>query len=100
PPPPLYTLSLHDALPISRAPLRRKEFSPGFRQVCRLDFAGDAAFKVRLKSCARSVNHDYIFRTFGPNRMRDARRNHDSDVIAAADRKSTRLNSSHVAISY
>src|SRR6266480_4561262 len=67
-----------------RPPLRRKEFSSGFRQVCCFDFAGDAAFKFWLKRRARSVNHDHVFRTFGPNRVRDAWRNHNAHIVAAA----------------
>src|SRR5437660_4831585 len=66
PPPEIYTLSLHDALPISRSPAAQP---PGL------------ALRARLPR-----------RPASPARAgRRAR---------AGDRKSTRLNSSHVAISY
>src|SRR5207253_8894054 len=84
----IYTLSLHDALPISRAllhPVRR--------------LAADRR--------ARGGGRDGAARapsTRGePDRGRaDARRPRGGDPGAARrrDRKSTRLNSSHVAISY
>src|SRR5207249_9829190 len=60
PPPEIYTLSLHDALPISRS-----EIAP----------------TTRSRSAKPSAD--------GPSRLR-----------SVGDRKSTRLNSSHVSISY
>src|SRR5437870_10441704 len=66
----IYTLSLHDALPIfAGSPYRRAA--------------------PRTQSCRTSASSS-------PSRARrpSARR------VAAGDRKSTRLNSSHVAISY
>src|SRR5215510_16423611 len=59
----IYTLSLHDALPIS----------------------GDTSIQARASSCPASSS--------SPSRVIRA-------VREASDRKSTRLNSSHVAISY
>src|SRR5207248_10394584 len=70
PPPDIYTLSLHDALPISRQRLRRR----GARALPR---ALDAGLWRAVEATAR----------------RDARRR-------PRDRKSTRLNSSHRTISY
>src|SRR5205814_9231885 len=60
PPTEIYTLSLHDALPICRSTVHRR---------------GDAAL-LRPHACARGNSH------------------------RARDRKSTRLNSSHLGISY
>src|SRR6266699_5743411 len=59
----IYTLSLHDALPIS--------------------VSGDARAGAALAACAREIHHQ-----------------HHPRARPAGDRKSTRLNSSHVRISY
>src|SRR5256885_12489649 len=66
----IYTLSLHDALPISRRPRRP---APG----------RDSSPRPRGARCAAR------------RRARAAR-----GIPGAADRKSTRLNSSHLVISY
>src|SRR5438067_10529496 len=71
PPTAIYTLSLHDALPISLAP------RPARRSRMALHLAGDRGGRCRARppdrGCAREGEQD---------------------------RKSTRLNSSHVSISY
>src|SRR5207253_9135344 len=80
PPTEIYTLSLHDALPISR---RFWRFASGCGR-CRRSFSRRCAFLLPARhslagrSCAASVRR----------------------TRASGDRKSTRLNSSHVAISY
>src|SRR5438034_1628698 len=70
--PAIYTLSLHDALPISRAPTRGRAVGRG--ALCR---AGAAHRRRRVP---------------GPGADEPAR--------PGGDRKSTRLNSSHTVISY
>src|SRR5438874_10081554 len=68
----IYTLSLHDALPICRSD----------RTACRVSYQTDSSHIVRTSLTATSV-------CVIPPRSRKA-----------TDRKSTRLNSSHVEISY
>src|SRR3712207_8650715 len=76
----IYTLSLHDALPISpRPPRRGKEWSSGERGWCR---GGPAAARRPWGDLAA-----------GQALARDERG-------GPLDRKSTRLNSSHANISY
>src|SRR5207253_9646965 len=75
-PPPLSTLSLHDALPISS---ESRGSVPELRERC----AGDAHGQ-----------------TAGTLRARRGRLPETSRLRLLTDRKSTRLNSSHVAISY
>src|SRR5437773_8626179 len=79
PPTALYTLSLHDALPIS----------PGYRiQVADTVGAGDAFAAAFL----HGIGAGWPLKEIGDfaNRRR----------FRAEDRKSTRLNSSHITISY
>src|SRR5690554_300519 len=77
PPPGIYTLSLHDALPISgttaAAPRRRRRRSPRRRGRCACPWWRSSAGRARSGRSARR---------------------------GARDRKSTRLNSSHVRSSY
>src|SRR5439155_21291293 len=81
----IYTLSLHDALPISRGVRRHP---PPFRGEGR--GAGRAGGR-RLRPSPRGDPRHAARRTRGfPARA----------ARSVADRKSTRLNSSHVAISY
>src|SRR2546426_12119667 len=73
----IYTLSLHDALPIS------------IGLICRRSCAGVRAFLRRLRrSCGSHVAPPF----FGPGSCDGTR--------VKRDRKSTRLNSSHLVISY
>src|SRR5437879_10906453 len=71
-PPDIYTLSLHDALPISR---RRR------------NYWWSRLGKVSIGWRSRSGQTDYAD-------------DDEDDRISVADRKSTRLNSSHRCISY
>src|SRR5688500_19185914 len=78
----LYTLSLHDALPISRI---RRDAQPQCllqERVAHLVFARAAAHRLRSRAQSR---RRMVVREPAP---------------VPADRKSTRLNSSHLVISY
>src|SRR5207249_11122052 len=78
-PPPPSTLSLHDALPIFLSTPRRPV-------KLRRRRAATRSFRLRPTSICRSS-----LRSIGRSRK---------ERVAARDRKSTRLNSSHVSISY
>src|SRR5207249_11366718 len=89
----LYTLSLHDALPISRdggirRPARQGLLAGGARQ--------DRA-RPRARSPAAQPGAGRADQRAGCHR---GARPAPPARIAARDRKSTRLNSSHVSISY
>src|SRR5439155_22992831 len=80
-PPEIYTLSLHDALPISR---------PTAREVL-VEFAEQAVEVGRgLDHARRDPVAQFLKNVIRPHRLAER----------CGDRKSTRLNSSHVAISY
>src|SRR5207253_8640455 len=86
---PIYTLSLHDALPISRARSARRVWA--CREVGAAGQSREPADRDRQPcGCSR----DWSARS-QPRALRSA-----NDSRAERDRKSTRLNSSHVAISY
>src|SRR3712207_7542772 len=79
----IYTLSLHDALPISRRlRLRRRAASRGGWQL-----GGAALLLPRLRACRRAAAARRVARPSPLDRP-------------GQDRKSTRLNSSHANISY
>jgi len=67
-----------------RPPLQGEELLPGCRQLCAFDFARDASLEFRMENRACPVNHDDIFPSFGANRVRHTRRNHNADVVVAA----------------
>src|SRR5688572_31961203 len=79
----IYTLSLHDALPISPAESRAPGRPPQTEVVVR-----------------REVVHSHGVRARVEHRHRRRVRTHQRDREVASDRKSTRLNSSHSQISY
>src|SRR5699024_12756022 len=82
PPPETYTLSLHDALPISsRCPDRSRSAS---RRAPSPSSAGPAS-SSRYCPCASFLVPEV---------------HHRHQTVPFQDRKSTRLNSSHVSISY
>src|SRR5437870_10755276 len=88
----LYTLSLHDALPISAAGKNTPApWVPYTRAGC--NFGAVATANTILENTAVDVA-----KVFGPTSPQE------QEVISnpppSTDRKSTRLNSSHVAISY
>src|SRR5207253_10619978 len=82
-PPHIHTLSLHDALPIWSSP------DPGLGR--RVAWYEQATLVSKIHVLA-------FDRTRHPEA--DARRQRQVEAIELLDRKSTRLNSSHVAISY
>src|SRR5207253_10878609 len=91
----LYTLSLHDALPISVPSTNglTKSFEPASR-VRRL-------FGQRTRSCDQSWLRCFCWLLMLLRRVSFFRpRSFPIPTKTSPDRKSTRLNSSHVAISY
>src|SRR5439155_24873830 len=86
PPPVIYTLSLHDALPISPRARRRRARGGGAASVA--VFAVSSVQEARAVSCQLTAMC----------RRRVARSTRPPSP--PRDRKSTRLNSSHVANSY
>src|SRR5207249_10195792 len=99
PTPALYTLSLHDALPICLAPapaLLQRQKSAGMADAARVEWGHGS------RSCrGRAAYRDECDSAIGQN---DAQRRFGGEaetlIGARPDRKSTRLNSSHVSISY
>src|SRR5437879_5842695 len=96
PPTPLYPLSLHDALPISRCSVSRADHSPSSSasspMPATLASASPAPPRSPSRSCARPP-----IKSASPS-SRDA--GLSSASSPGSDRKSTRLNSSHRCISY
>src|SRR5439155_26122557 len=90
-----YTLSLHDALPISRA----RRAARAARRAARDDAGGGA--RAADGQGAGGVRRALDLGQ-GASRARPRRRprSEPGASVIARDRKSTRLNSSHVAISY
>src|SRR5690349_23401777 len=84
PPTVISTLSLHDALPILNF---RKLIFPGVITLTLAYIAATYMFQFRSVGLARFMNGDRA-------------KTIDSDRVYVEDRKSTRLNSSHVEISY
>src|SRR5207249_10121110 len=81
PTPPLYTLSLHDALPISPLIARRRSIQWSF---CATNEFSKLLASLPPDSSERPLESSPI----------------NSALRPRVDRKSTRLNSSHVSISY
>src|SRR5699024_11386854 len=77
----LYTLSLHDALPISLRPASRNRVENFGISILRQWARGSTTHLSRQRGTTRQVAHEEAF-------------------SRGTDRKSTRLNSSHVSISY
>src|SRR5207253_4181449 len=90
PPPTTYPLSLHDALPIFDAAHPRRDQ----RVRHRVEIGHDVAFDPRLERALPVERQVKLLARFGHQRQAKQR------SAPAIDRKSTRLNSSHVAISY
>src|SRR5690606_41465985 len=85
----IYTLSLHDALPIY-VPVAPWELAPAHLDICAThNSLGHGWFAPPVPLCGR----------FLP-RLRPRRQAMRSFFCGMGDRKSTRLNSSHVKISY
>src|SRR5690606_41737220 len=93
-----YSLSLHDALPIYRPeadggrPLLQ-------RFLRRCSYSGITLGIVLCKACVRLLEEGCVLRNSGGAEPAAAPI-FSHRLIAALDRKSTRLNSSHVKISY
>src|SRR5207249_9178862 len=95
PPSSLYTLPLHDALPISRGRFARRDVVEKLQE--RIEPLGDvAALPALVLAGAEQLIGDLERR----QRERGHRIPHARGLERAQDRKSTRLNSSHVSISY
>src|SRR5207249_12025236 len=97
PPPPIYTLSLHDALPISHrpqvitGPAPTRPWAPA--EGARSGGAPDRG-RLPLDGPERFLSDQLHDVALEPDeRLR-------GEQVDGADRKSTRLNSSHVSISY
>src|SRR5439155_26829124 len=95
--PEIYTLSLHDALPILRDAL---PVGVG------VDLAGNRQRRILLRALVDELavaGRAASFRgaaAWNPDQSEVVFHLHDAGEIQLQDRKSTRLNSSHVAISY
>src|SRR5207253_10848109 len=91
----LYTITLHDALPICSSPLELIEARAGV-------FQAAAARALAAELIVQNLAQDLAQAYGKPVNIFDL--NHQPQAMSqsdgAADRKSTRLNSSHVAISY
>src|SRR5207253_9483460 len=98
--PSIHTLSLHDALPISFSSLSAvwRTRSPGATdEVC----ARSDRLRAKIKAAALRVRpHVVLSRLLRPKHPILLVLYRDDNVWPDSDRKSTRLNSSHVAISY
>src|SRR5690606_41711884 len=95
----VHALSLHDALPISIA--HRDRLFDGLHADGEIRDAGD---RERARDGARRdddlVVLEVVRLSHGGGDGRGLRRVRDTGDLARQDRKSTRLNSSHVKISY
>src|SRR5207249_10665256 len=88
------TLSLHDALPIS---LKYLAFSPEEHPISAQLFGADPAVMAVAARICQDLGFDVLDINFGCPVSKVTKCNGGSGCI---DRKSTRLNSSHVSISY
>src|SRR5690606_40609421 len=86
-----YPLSLHDALPIFLAGRAARQRRAGERRAGTAGRNTSRHVRLRRASCALTLS-----RRAGRTRAAVA----DGSAVARGDRKSTRLNSSHVKISY
>src|SRR5207253_9181637 len=95
-PPLIYTLSLHDALPIYRHVLGPAEPDP------LLYDETDERFRIEVERTRSSAFLLLTVASHTASEVRYLRADQPTEEfrLIAPDRKSTRLNSSHVAISY
>src|SRR5207249_7010826 len=95
----VYTRSLHDALPIFTMP--EMDGLEALKEIRRIDPAARVAMVTAMGQQAivmealRAGAKDFVLKPFQPDRVLGA-----LQKLLASDRKSTRLNSSHVSISY
>src|SRR5207253_10832106 len=94
----LYTLSLHDALPISRGARGRRDRAEPDDRAPRRRGLVPIRGRRRLDLPCAALRLDERLRPRALRRGRDAAPGAGAPLDR--DRKSTRLNSSHVAISY
>src|SRR5207253_10691216 len=94
----IYTLSLHDALPICHAHGERRERCCAGVRAGTLQGKPDSA-SAGLRVAKRNVALGGVSEELAPADTRAAPRA-TPQPLTQRDRKSTRLNSSHVAISY
>src|SRR5207253_11222868 len=98
PPNALYTLSLHDALPIYRVQcLRRRSESAAVEHRPERRILGSEPPHAHARDAERAGAEDLVVGGRGVQEPDDVARRVG---VVPRDRKSTRLNSSHVAISY
>src|SRR5205085_9910715 len=98
PTPPTYTLSLHDALPISRLrqfPLCRSSQEAPRQQTSPCESPASGSFRI-----ARNIQILSLDSLFSSRSLQHPYPAQFSRPSSELDRKSTRLNSSHSQISY
>src|SRR5439155_24039398 len=96
----IYTLSLHDALPIWFAQYELLELGRSREQA---DSVGDERHRLVVPKPAVEVQLLQMRKRWKPRQLvlqSPRAHRHADEIQHAEDRKSTRLNSSHVAISY
>src|SRR5699024_12800023 len=94
----LYTLSLHDALPISRKLLRKEPKEVG-KAPAMIVFCGWQQINMLAEQAKKEgFKHAYPL-TFNKKTSSQVLKA-NMKIVGATERKSTRLNSSHVSISY
>src|SRR5690606_41893940 len=99
PPTATYTLSLHDALPIYEPDLERAE-RRGDHDAALVGELGEAEDRQERRVLERDDELVDEVRRHDLERLRHHDAAHRRAPAEAEDRKSTRLNSSHVKISY
>src|SRR5690606_42152923 len=92
-PPEIYPLSLHDALPISRRRARQARDAVRLLELTHVD--GDQLALATVEDVGQRERGLGLAHAGGTDKHEDAAR-----LVRVLDRKSTRLNSSHVKISY
>src|SRR5207302_10899080 len=95
PPTEIYTLSLHDALPISQLIEKFRQALKDDRQIFVFGNGGSAANASHFATDLGKGSSDKLGKRFRVLSLND-----NVSWMTALDRKSTRLNSSHVKISY
>src|SRR5207302_2893735 len=96
----LYSLSLHDALPISGEGERRRPAGAVTLPAVLLQDRGDVGGVGHILRLARRREGNRAAVHLGLRLRHVAAGEHGVDRVLEVDRKSTRLNSSHVKISY
>src|SRR5690606_40044902 len=95
----VYALFLHDALPISIPP----EILEGFRDYLKINIPNDKDFRYTYNTLFHSYFLGFFIgklQLFDPQEWPRHQEKWAASLLSKSDRKSTRLNSSHVKISY